>query len=73
MASQRNAFVKWSAIALMLVAEGWTLFLVFSWRVCGWVGGDRWLLLWLELPWQPGSWFWFQTKTVTPSSAKSLS
>jgi thiosulfate dehydrogenase (quinone) large subunit len=49
------------------------LFLVFSWRVCGWVGGDRWLLPWLGLPWQPGSWFRAQTTTATPPSAKSLS
>jgi thiosulfate dehydrogenase (quinone) large subunit len=33
------------------------LFLVFSWRVCGWIGGDRLLLPALGLPWQRGSWF----------------
>lgn len=33
------------------------LFLVFSLRVCGWVGGDRWLLPALGLPWKPGNGF----------------
>jgi len=33
------------------------LFLCFSWRVCGWVGIDRWLLPALGLPWKPGTLF----------------
>lgn len=33
------------------------LFLCFSWRVCGWIGFDRWLLPALGLPWKPGAWF----------------
>ncbi len=33
------------------------LFLCFSWRVCGWIGVDRWLLPMLGMPWKPGSWF----------------
>ena len=33
------------------------LFLVLSWRVCGWIGFDRWLLPALGLPWKPGTWF----------------
>jgi len=33
------------------------LFLVFSWRVCGWIGSDRWLLPAIGLPWKPGTWF----------------
>lgn len=33
------------------------LFLVLSWRVCGWLGFDRWLLPALGLPWKPGTWF----------------
>ncbi len=33
------------------------LFLVISWRVCGWFGVDRWLLPALGLPWKPGEWF----------------
>ena len=33
------------------------LFLCFSWRVCGWIGVDRWLLPVLGLPWKPGTWF----------------
>jgi thiosulfate dehydrogenase [quinone] large subunit len=42
------------------------LFLVFSWRVCGWIGGDRWLLPALGLPWKPGTGFHMPTKTVVP-------
>ncbi|MBU6423409.1 MAG: DoxX family membrane protein [Chloroflexota bacterium] len=33
------------------------LFLSASWRVCGWIGLDRWLLPALGLPWQPGRLF----------------
>ncbi len=33
------------------------LFLCLSWRVCGWIGFDRWLLPALGLPWKPGTWF----------------
>lgn len=33
------------------------LFLVFSWRVCGLIGLDRWLLPALGLPWKPGALF----------------
>jgi thiosulfate dehydrogenase (quinone) large subunit len=33
------------------------LFLVFSWRVCGWIGLDSVLLPALGLPWKPGTWF----------------
>ena len=33
------------------------IFLMLSWRVCGWIGGDRWLLPALGLPWKPGTWF----------------
>lgn len=33
------------------------VFLVLSWRVCGWIGGDRWLLPALGLPWKPGALF----------------
>jgi thiosulfate dehydrogenase [quinone] large subunit len=31
------------------------LFLCFSWRVCGWIGLDHWLLPALGLPWKPGT------------------
>ena len=30
------------------------LFLVISWRVCGYIGFDRWLLPALGMPWKPG-------------------
>ena len=33
------------------------IFLILSWRVCGWIGGDRWLLPALGLPWKPGAAF----------------
>lgn len=33
------------------------LFLCFSWRVCGWIGVDQWLLPALGLPWKPGTLF----------------
>lgn len=33
------------------------LFLIFSWRVCGWIGLDRWFLPALGLPWKPGTLF----------------
>jgi thiosulfate dehydrogenase (quinone) large subunit len=33
------------------------LFLVISWRVCGWIGIDRVLLPALGLPWKPGTLF----------------
>ena len=42
------------------------LFLIFSWRVSGWIGGDRILLPSLGLPWQRGSWFRVPTVEVTP-------
>jgi len=41
------------------------LFLCISWRVCGWIGIDRWLLPALGLPWKPGRWF----QTQTPGAA----
>jgi len=41
------------------------LFLCFSWRVCGWIGFDRWLLPALGLPWKPGKWFQPQATTAT--------
>ena len=33
------------------------LFLILAWRSAGWIGGDRWLLPWLGVPWQPGEVF----------------
>lgn len=41
------------------------LFLCFSWRVCGWIGGDRWLLPALGLPWKAGTWFRPRATTAT--------
>jgi thiosulfate dehydrogenase [quinone] large subunit len=40
------------------------LFLVFSWRVCGWIGLDRWLLPALGMPWKPGTLFHAQEAKV---------
>ncbi|MGI9057169.1 MAG: hypothetical protein ACR2H5_01170 [Ktedonobacteraceae bacterium] len=45
------------------------LFLCFSWRVCGWIGLDRWLLPALGLPWKPGTWFRAQPTMVQPTTA----
>ncbi len=45
------------------------LFLCFSWRVCGWIGVDRWVLPALGLPWKPGTWFRPQaTPAASPPS-----
>jgi thiosulfate dehydrogenase (quinone) large subunit len=43
------------------------LFLCFSWRVCGYIGVDRWLLPALGLPWKPGAMF-NQGSTAVPAS-----
>jgi thiosulfate dehydrogenase [quinone] large subunit len=48
------------------------LFLVFSWRVCGWIGADRLLLPSLGLPWQRGTWFQLRS-AATPPPASSIS
>jgi len=40
------------------------LFLVISWRVCGWIGLDRWALPTLGLPWKPGPLFHVQEAKV---------
>lgn len=40
------------------------LFLVFSWRVCGWIGLDSWLLPALGLPWKPGTVFHIHEASV---------
>jgi thiosulfate dehydrogenase [quinone] large subunit len=49
------------------------LFLCFSWRVCGWIGVDRWLLPALGLPWKPGVWFrpLETTRTASPKASSS--
>jgi len=46
------------------------LFLVFSWRVCGWIGVDRWLLPALGLPWKPGNWFSVSTPLAATPPAE---
>jgi thiosulfate dehydrogenase (quinone) large subunit len=43
------------------------LFLCFSWRVCGQIGLDRWLLPELGLPWKPG--VVFASRLTAPSPA----
>lgn len=42
------------------------LFLVFAWRVAGWIGLDRWLLPALGLPWKPGELFRPTYMAATP-------
>ena len=50
------------------------LFLVFSWRVCGWIGLDNWLLPALGLPWKPGTLFHTQDARVSvPGTERSHS
>jgi len=44
------------------------LFLCFSWRVCGWIGVDRWMLPILGLPWKPGTGFRPQAATPLASA-----
>jgi thiosulfate dehydrogenase (quinone) large subunit len=44
------------------------LFLVFSWRVCGWIGLDSWLLPALGMPWKPGTLF-HSRQTPPPAPA----
>ena len=41
------------------------LFLVFSWRVCGWIGLDRFLLPAIGLPWKAGTAFHHTTTSTT--------
>lgn len=41
------------------------LFLVFSWRVAGWIGIDHWLLPAIGMPWKPGS--LFHTEEAPPA------
>jgi thiosulfate dehydrogenase [quinone] large subunit len=33
------------------------LFLILAWRIAGWLGLDRWILMSLGTPWQPGKFF----------------
>lgn len=42
------------------------LFLCISWRVCGWIGFDRWLLPAIGMPWKPGTLFRPQAPTAKP-------
>ena len=44
------------------------VFFCISWRVCGWIGGDRWLLPALGMPWKPGALFQRPRRTVSASS-----
>ncbi|KPL83225.1 DoxX family protein [Thermanaerothrix daxensis] len=39
------------------------ILLVLAWRTAGWIGLDRWLLVYIGTPWQPG--LLFQRKTGT--------
>jgi thiosulfate dehydrogenase [quinone] large subunit len=45
------------------------LFLCFSWRVCGWIGVDRWLLPALGLPWKAGTWFRPHAAPASPTAS----
>jgi thiosulfate dehydrogenase [quinone] large subunit len=45
------------------------LFLCLSWRVCGWLGIDAYLLPALGLPWKPGTLFRSREKVMPPATA----
>ena len=45
------------------------LFLCLSWRVCGWLGIDAFLLPALGLPWKPGTLFGSREKVAPPATA----
>jgi thiosulfate dehydrogenase [quinone] large subunit len=47
------------------------LFLCLSWRVCGWIGIDYWLLPALGLPWKPGIWFRTPDTVAPPVATQS--
>src|SRR5450759_2050401 len=49
------------------IAAGFGVLLGISWRGCGWIGVDRWLLPMLGLPWKPGALFRPQEMPVTAS------
>jgi thiosulfate dehydrogenase [quinone] large subunit len=49
-------------VSINPIVGAFGLFLVLSWRVCGWIGGDRWLLPALGLPWKPGAMFQSQPR-----------
>ena len=34
-----------------------SILLVLAWKIAGWWGADRWLLVWLGTPWKPGRLF----------------
>jgi thiosulfate dehydrogenase [quinone] large subunit len=53
------------AVSINPVLGMFGLLLVLSWRVCGWIGGDRWLLPALGLPWKPGTLFRPPARVVT--------
>ncbi len=45
------------------------LFLCFAWRVCGWIGADRWLLPALGLPWKAGTLFQSHATPASPTAS----
>ncbi len=47
------------------------LFLCFSWRVCGWIGLDHWLLPEFGMPWKPGVVFESRPKPLAPAHLPS--
>lgn len=54
-------------VSINPILGAFALFLVLSWRVCGWIGGDRWLLPALGLPWKPGALFQRNQRTSVAS------
>ena len=50
-------YVLAGTVSINPILGTFALFLCFAWRVCGWIGLDRWLLPALGLPWKPGALF----------------
>ncbi len=61
-------YVLAGTVSINPVLGMFALFLCFSWRVCGLIGIDRWLLPVLGMPWKPGT--WFHTPEVSASNLR---
>ena len=71
-----GAFMNWnfmmagtaSTNPVMLVLS---ILLILAWRTAGWIGLDRWLLVYIGTPWQPGLLFRRQKEPQTTERAPS--
>jgi len=60
-------YVLAGTVSINPVLGTFGLFLIISWRVCGLIGLDRWLLPAIGLPWKPGELF-RQSGAAAPST-----